>query len=694
MYRTFSRNLILLGLALVVLCGGLPGGSAPPRAAAASSRAEDGFTPGEVNVRLKQASDLAGVAAQFNLDPRPVEQFGSRPIFRLRILDGASPQAKADALMDDSARVEVAEPNYNAGPPEGSGNSWSIGGSAGEYVAQWAPARMNLAAAHRVSRGAGVIVAVLDTGVDRRHPALAGRLLAGYDFVNDDNDPSEEGDTTLGPYGHGTHVAGLVALAAPEAKILPVRVLDRRGVGNMWVLAEAVRYALDPDGDPSSDDGADVINLSLATAQRSRILQEIIGDACGDDDPEHDTPTAAPTPGVANRDVMVVAAAGNDGAGANEEMYPAAESGVEGLLAVGASTQDDTLASFSQHESWVRVVAPGTGILSSVPGGNNFATWQGTSMAAPLVAGTAAIMRSAVPELHPDAIDEHIREFSRRIEADDVDRRVDAAAAMQGMIRSWAPGVGGNPVDSTSFFVRQHYLDFLNRAPDAGGLRFWTGNVASCGTDAQCAEVRRVDTSAAFFLSIEFQQTGFLVYRMNVASTGQMPRYEKFMPDTQAIGEGVVVGAAGWPERLEQNKRAFARAWVSRPEFTNAFPATLSPAAFVSQLFQNAGVVPTDAERDALVAELAASNNAEGRASVLRKVAEHPSLALKEKNRAFVLMQYFGYLRRDPDEGQDTNMDGFLHWLGKLEESGGDYTRAEMVKAFLSSIEYRQRFRQ
>ena len=181
---------------------------------------------------------------------------------------------------------------------------------------------------------------------------------------------------------------------------------------------------------------------------------------------------------------------------------------------------------------------------------------------------------------------------------------------------------------------------------------------------------------------------------MNVASTGQMPRYEKFMPDTQAIGEGVVVGAAGWPERLEQNKRAFALAWVSRPEFTNAFPATLTPSAFVNRLFQNAGVVPTDAERAALVAELTANDNAEGRASVLRKVAEHPALALKEKNRAFVLMQYFGYLRRDPDEGQDTNLDGYNHWLQKLEQFNGDYVRAEMVRAFLSSIEYRQRFRQ
>ncbi|PYT02912.1 MAG: hypothetical protein DMF65_05345, partial [Acidobacteria bacterium] len=123
-----------------------------------------------------------------------------------------------------------------------------------------------------------------------------------------------------GPYGHGTVVAGLVALAAPEAKIMPLRVLDPQGVGNNWVLMEAIAYALDPDGDPSTDDGADVINMSLATVHQSDILRQFVGEACDDkkienEDPNPITPPAHP--------VVVVVAAGNNAS--DLKMYPAAE---------------------------------------------------------------------------------------------------------------------------------------------------------------------------------------------------------------------------------------------------------------------------------------------------------------------------------------------------------------------------------
>ena len=159
----------------------------------------------------------------------------------------------------------------------------------------------------------------------------------------------------------------------------------------------------------------------------------------------------------------------------------------------------------------------------------------------------------------------------------------------------------------------------------------------------------------------------------------------------------VVVGQTGWEQKLEASKNSFALDFVSRPEFTRAgtLAPELSPGAFVDKLFANASVTPTQVERDALVQELTAANNsAQARASVLKKVAEHPALVRQEFDRAFVLMQYFGYLRRNPDDAPDGNMNGYDFWLSKLDSFGGDYRAAEMVKAFITSTEYRKRFGQ
>ena len=357
------------------------------------------YLPDEVILKLLRPADLPAVAADHQLDPVPIAQFGSRPIYRLRILDGALPPDKAAELLSDG-RVLYAEPTYLEQTPEGRQRySWARGGSADQYAGQWAASRLCLAKAHAVARGAGVTVAVLDTGVDPLHPALEGRLLPGYDFVNMDSDPSEEGvyGQNLG-YGHGTHVAGLVAFVAPDALILPVRVLDPDGVGNIWVLAEALLYAVDPDGDPGTDDGADVINLSLSTFRESDLLGEILPEVtCGDDD-DDDCPMPV------QRGAVVVAAAGNSGDSVPQ--YPAAE-GLDGLLAVAASTLTDRLALFSSYGDWVHVAAPGSSILSSVPGGG-YGTWSGTSMAAPLVAGGAALVREVYPTLSAAEVTAHI----------------------------------------------------------------------------------------------------------------------------------------------------------------------------------------------------------------------------------------------------------------------------------------------
>ena len=247
-----------------------------------------------------------------------------------------------------------------------------------------------------------------------------------------------------------------------------------------------------------------------------------------------------------------------------------------------------------------------------------------------------------------------------------------------------------NPVDLSTFFVRQHYVDFLNREPDPAGLEFWRNGIDVCGSDATCVEDRRVNVSAAFFLSIEFQQTGYMAYLMQKASFGDLPRYREFLRDTQEVGKDVIVGAPGWEALLEANKQTFFERWVNRSAFKALYDGK-SDSDFVNTLFDNAGVVDV-AARDNLVAGLQAGT--ETRSSVLRKVTENQSFSQREFNSAFVLMQYFGYLRRNPDDLPDNNLDGFNFWLDKLNQHNGNFISAEMVKAFILSIEYRQRFGQ
>jgi subtilisin family serine protease len=400
------------------------------------------YEPDEVVVKLVQTGDLESVAADFQLALPPLDQFGERPIYRLAILDGATPPEKAEELLGDS-RVLYAEPNYFQQTPEGQQRiSWARGGSAGEYAAQWAGAYLGLSAAHSVTRGEGVIVAVLDTGIDRTHPALAGRVLQGYDFVEMDAIPDEVGVSgTDVTYGHGTHVAGLVALAAPDAQILPVRVLDRDGAGNLWVLAEALAYAVNPDGDLDTPDGAQVINLSISTLRRTALLNEIVRDViCADDDDDDDdnddddendddrrrADDDDECLASAGRGAVVVAAAGNRGSSTPE--YPAAE-GLAGLLAVAAHTENGALADFSNRGAWVHVAAPGDRILSSVPA-SEYGVWSGTSMAAPLVAGQAALVRAANPLSGTVEVVVHLQRTASPAAAGEGPPQVDAAAAV------------------------------------------------------------------------------------------------------------------------------------------------------------------------------------------------------------------------------------------------------------------------
>ncbi|MBV9927727.1 MAG: hypothetical protein JOZ96_22095 [Acidobacteria bacterium] len=260
-------------------------------------------------------------------------------------------------------------------------------------------------------------------------------------------------------------------------------------------------------------------------------------------------------------------------------------------------------------------------------------------------------------------------------------------------------GTQPNPIDQTDFFVQQHYADFLSRQPDTDGFNFWKNEIDQCGADAQCREVKRVNVSAAFFLSIEFRDSGFFAYRAYKASfpdSGSrlrgFPLYRELWHDQQRIGQGVVVGQGNWQAQLAANRQAYALEFVQRPEFFIRYPQFLRPDQFVDNLNANAGNPLSQAERDQQVANLTASNNAAGRAAVLTAVIEDADFTNAEFNRAFVLAEYFGYLRRNPFDTPDTNFTGFDFWLGKLNQFNGNYIQAEMVKAFISSDEYRKRF--
>lgn len=278
-------------------------------------------------------------------------------------------------------------------------------------------------------------------------------------------------------------------------------------------------------------------------------------------------------------------------------------------------------------------------------------------------------------------------------------------------------------IDDADFFAAQHYIDFLRRFPDAPGHAHWTGEITECTdiskrrpgeSEAQCVDRKRTNTSGAFYLAPEFQNTGSFVVRVYWGTLGKLenaqcpgvpqnlpascrPLYSQYIADMSEVNKGIVVNDALDPAVINANKHKFVDNFVTRPEFIAAY-GSLTATQFVDKLSQTTGVALSSADRTALINEAGTPAN---RSSVVFKIVDGTTTTTggvpvfdttygkaffdKEFDNVFVFMEYLGYLRRNPDQ------DGFNHWLGKL-KFYGNFVDAEMVRAFIVSPEYRSRF--
>ena len=366
------------------------------RGVSAALEAPDEFSRGEVVVELQPGASIDAVNER-NRTSTILHIYGTN-FYRLRI--PANKREKkwrkrlaADAdVLSASLNLVIANPSLFARATASFPEGFAVAGlSIADFQAQQRLFEfLELDEINLRSRGAGTVVAIVDTGIDRTHPALASHMwknsreqvdgvdndgnglvddIDGWNFADNNNDTSEKADdpqTTVA--GHGTFIAGLVAMLAPECRLMPVRAFHADGVSDAFTVAAAVKYA--------ADHGADVINLSLGSSEPAELLQSAIADARA-------------------RGITLVAAVGNDG----DESHPQFPSSLSEVMAVAAIDLSSQKASFSNYGGHVDVCAPGTRLVSTFPGQREgeYARWSGTSFAAPLAAAEAALVLAADP---------------------------------------------------------------------------------------------------------------------------------------------------------------------------------------------------------------------------------------------------------------------------------------------------------
>src|SRR5215213_3410634 len=364
------------------------------------------YEPDQVIVKLNPGVTIGQINADYGTTTLD-DTLGGMGIYLLQTPNNEDPITFAERLVGDPLstvdRVLLAEANFVAGTPEdaeGDGRHRAYGiSSTSESSDPYAAENLKLSCAAKISQGKGITVAVLDTGAQLDHPALKANFknVKRYDFVDDDTDPSdrpvgldEDGNGLKDEMvGHGTHVAGIVDLVAPAAKIMPLRVLDSEGYGDVFTISKAISFA--------QRNGAHVINLSLGTSSRSEVLREMVSEAT-------------------HNGVVVAAAAGNSNTIVPH--YPAAGDGTvasaEGLLAVTSVGKYQTKSSFANYGQWVDIAAPGDDIRSAFPI-SKYANWSGTSMSTPFVSGQAALIRKVYGSITPASIETKVRNSARSL---------------------------------------------------------------------------------------------------------------------------------------------------------------------------------------------------------------------------------------------------------------------------------------
>ncbi len=331
---------------------------------------ENDFIAGELIVTLRPGFTINTFQARYGTTT--LEQLTGTTTYRVKLRAGDTVEQILDTIQTDPD-VQAAQPNFEFESPEvrqsgmafldQSGMAFLDGVSPSNYYQQSALTPLRLAEAHSLSRGAGVTVAVIDTGIDFAHPLFAGKITGPYyDFANNDLNPTDD----LGGVGsgHGTFVAGLVLRAAPDAHIMPLRAFNHLGRATSFTIARAIRFA--------ASNGARIINMSFGLLNDDELVEEAIEDAEAEG-------------------AFLVAAAGNDNL--DRIHYPAA---YETVLSVTSTGAGDVRAPFANYNVLVKVAAPGASLHSAFPGGA-WAYWSGTSFSTALLAGEAALLLAEQP---------------------------------------------------------------------------------------------------------------------------------------------------------------------------------------------------------------------------------------------------------------------------------------------------------